>query len=74
MENHDMRKSTIRTELANPFRVETPVYTDAWMRGDRYGVVSHTVEEPGCPRLYIVRLDKSDRRKMFIAEDCTRLD
>lgn len=54
-------------------RVEVPAYTDAWMRGDRFGEVVGL--GPGgsgfgtSPRKATVRLDKSQRKVKFILRD-----
>lgn len=47
-------------------RVEIPVYTDAWMRGDRYGVVVREVKDTGET---LVKLDKSGRHRRFRTVD-----
>lgn len=55
-------------------RVRIPVYTDHWMRGDRYGAVVGTSRRSaklGTPcELYHVKLDKSGKTIKFIANDC----
>jgi len=38
-------------------RVEIPVHTDAWMRGDRYGEITATLPAD----MIEVTMDKSDR-------------
>ena len=45
---------------ANPLigkRVEIPVHTDAWMRGDRYGEITSAKGDR-----IVVKLDKSERK------------
>lgn len=54
-------------------RVQTPVYSDAWMRGDRYGEVTK-IHKPAAyflPTWITVRLTTSGRERRFIANDCT---
>lgn len=53
-------------------RVGVPAYTDAWMEGDRYGVVAHTHPAGAyfLPEWVTVRLDKSGREQKFVASDC----
>jgi hypothetical protein len=65
-------------------RVEVPVWTDTWMRGDRYGLVLKLTRPKGGDRelrekgqgAYIahVRLDKSGRTKKFRAGDLKAVD
>ena len=47
-------------------RVEVPAYTDAWMRGDRFGVVVRYVTRTG---MSWVKLDKSGRQQRFLDSD-----
>lgn len=49
-------------------RVEVPAWTDAWMRGDRYGRV---VGNEG--RILHVRLDKSGTILRVSRDDCTEV-
>lgn len=53
-------------------RVTIPPYTDDWMRGDRTGVVTavHPPQAYFLPVWVTVCLDKSGRRRRFIAADC----
>ncbi len=61
-------------------RVQIPPYTDRWMMGDRYGVVTKLT--PGVPRvrnlkagvtMAHVRLDKSGKTVRCIARDCEEI-
>lgn len=53
-------------------RVEIPAHMDAWMRGDRYGVVeSARRSDPG---VVVVRLDKSRRRLPVSAALCREVE
>lgn len=54
-------------------RVEIPVYTDQWMRGDRYGEV---VEFRGdaLSTSYRVMLDKSGTLVWVDADDCKAVE
>ena len=67
-------------------RVQIPAYTDAWMRGDRYGeivkITKHRERYVGVEssrkiienyELAHVRLDKSGKTMKFILDDCTVL-
>jgi len=49
-------------------RVEIPAYTDWWMRGDRFGVVTKLNNSIG-PWITVC-LDKTNRRYRFVAADC----
>lgn len=54
-------------------RVQVPVYSDHWMRGDRYGevVAEYSVSANGSTSdRYRVKLDKSGRLASFNADDC----
>lgn len=55
-------------------RVQVPAYTDAWMSGDRYGmIVAIPIQRPRNRRpvsVYTaVRLDKSERVQLFKTAD-----
>ncbi len=58
-------------EWNNPYttgyRVQVPAYTDAWMKGDRYG---ETDGNRGDDRI-IVKMDKSGKRLTFKTDDLT---
>jgi hypothetical protein len=67
-------------------RVQIPAYTDAWMRGDRYGeivkITKHSERYVGVEssrkitenyELAHVRLDKSGKTMKFILDDCTMM-
>jgi len=69
-------------------RVQIPAYTDAWMRGDRYGVVEKTTKQrkhfplrapvsADARGTYIsvhrVKLDKSGKTIRVMAEDCQEI-
>lgn len=64
-------KATDRRE-----RVEIPAYTDRWMRGDRYGVVTgiHENASPNKGDCWMVKLDKSRATIKVYAIDCRLLD
>lgn len=47
-------------------RVEIPVWTDQWMRGDRYGVV---VRQHQVPEMTVVKLDKSGAERSYVTAD-----
>jgi hypothetical protein len=57
-------------------RVQIPVYTDHWMKGDRYGAVVKTSKVPETSRLYPgrdvlhVQLDKSRKIIKVLSDDC----
>jgi fructose 1,6-bisphosphatase len=70
------REDTEMTE-----RVQIPVYTDRWMRGDRYGEVvkvetrtARVVSKPGGQtierEIAYVKLDKSGKTIRVIYSDC----
>jgi hypothetical protein len=48
-------------------RVQIPAYTDAWMRGDRYGEVIAIVGKDQCRAR--VRLDKSRKVMCILISD-----
>lgn len=52
-------------------RVEVPSYTDAWMRGDRFGEVIKYNARNG---MLTVKLDKSGRERGFRVADCRVVD
>jgi len=61
-------------------RVQIPVYTDRWMRGDRYGVLVKTSrlkksligDKWGDKReIAHVKLEKSGKTVRVILDDCT---
>jgi hypothetical protein len=54
-------------------RVQIPAWTDAWMRGDRYGVVTRVLARLGQPKAYMVKLDRSGRTLRFLADDCQEI-
>jgi hypothetical protein len=72
-----------------PVRVQIPAYTDAWMRGDRYGEVVKVTKgktfpltdgsrrdtaEPAVEReIAHVLLDKSGKILKFLLIDCTEV-
>jgi hypothetical protein len=49
-------------------RVEIPVHTDAWMRGDRYGEIVATA----AGNRVTVRMDKSERKVHMHVDSITR--
>ena len=49
-------------------RVQVPVWTDTWMKGDRYGLIVRESTIKGEVFAH-VRLDKSGRTKRFRARD-----
>jgi len=51
-------------------RVQMPAHTDAWMKGDRYGVVVGSKLQRGV-LIYSVLLDKSGKTVKVVADDCT---
>lgn len=55
-------------------RVQIPAYTDAWMKGDRYGEVTKTLpkknKDGSYVTIYSVKLDKSGHYVRVIADDC----
>lgn len=65
------------TTISNPFRVQIPAYTDRWMMGDRYGeavasrLVKRTADADYPQEQLRVKLDKSGRTVIVIADDCT---
>lgn len=52
-------------------RVEIPAYTDAWMRGDRYGTVVRKITRT---HMTVVKLDKSGRERRYLTADLTTVD
>jgi hypothetical protein len=63
-------------------RVQIPVYTDRWMRGDRYGeLVKVTSYRKGRRKtdyaklveIAHVKLDKSGQTLCFMLDDCTEV-
>jgi hypothetical protein len=64
-------------------RVQIPAYTDAWMRGDRYGVVVKTARKPvhingwanqfRMEEVHTVKLDKSGKTIRVKADDCQEI-
>jgi hypothetical protein len=65
-------------------RVQIPAYTDAWMRGDRYGVVVKTARKrvqvrPDWPNqfrmdeVHTVKLDRSGKTIRVKADDCQEI-
>jgi hypothetical protein len=68
------------TKVNPTFRVQVPAYSDAWMQGDRYGeVIAESRARPPADEIdnaryvYRVKLDKSGKLRVFIADDCTAL-
>lgn len=51
-------------------RVQMPVHTDAWMKGDRYGTVIGSKRQRSV-LIYSVLLDKSGKTVKVVADDCT---
>ena len=58
-------------------RVQIPAYSDRWMRGDRYGEVTGTIQrrvyKPSgtvVVDMYRIKLDKSGNTVRFPVEDC----
>lgn len=52
-------------------RVQVPTYSDAWMRGDRYGeVIGYLKRRVNDSAVARVRLDKSGRVETFLIDDC----
>jgi hypothetical protein len=53
-------------------RVQIPVYTDRWMRGDQYGTVVKVVRLPksGAREIAHVKLDKSGKTVRVLLNDC----
>lgn len=49
-------------------RIEIPAYTDLWMRGARFGVVTRFNNTP-TPQIKVC-LDKLNKRYSFVAADC----
>lgn len=59
-------------------RVQIPAYTDAWRKGDHYGVVIRIVEarvpiNDKRPDIAHVKLDKSGTVTRVLLDDCTRV-
>ena len=62
-------------------RVQIPAYTDRWMMGDRYGVVTKVTMKPvpksgeanafALREVAHVKLDKSGKTVRVILNDCT---
>lgn len=52
-------------------RVEVPAYSDAWMRGDRFGEVIRYIRQT---RMTVVRLGKSGKSQRFLDADLRYLD
>jgi hypothetical protein len=51
-------------------RVQIPAHTDAWMSGDRYGVVVRSVKRASDGEYVVhVRMDVSGKTRRFIAPD-----
>ncbi len=56
-------------------RIQVPAYTDAWMRGDRYGNIVGQFRRPGdLSDTYRVLMDKSNKVQCFVADDCEHID
>jgi hypothetical protein len=53
-------------------RVQIPAYTDRWMMGDRYGVVTNVFTKDG-KKIAHVRLDKSGKTIRVILDDCNEV-
>ncbi len=53
-------------------RVQIPAYTDAWMRGDRYGTLERVTNRKG-GKIAVVKLDKSGKTVRVVYEDCTEI-
>lgn len=60
--------------ISIPRRIQVPAYTDAWMKGDRFGDIVGQGRTPGGGVYYRVKLDKSGRTGCFVAGDCTSAD
>ena len=59
-------------------RVQIPAYTDAWMKGDRYGEIVKVVRSKKLRNRFgdlqevaSVKLDKSGKTVRVIFDDCT---
>ena len=67
----------------SPRRVQIPVYTDHWMRGDRYGEIVKITSRRKMDRIKQcvlsryrvahVKLDKSGLVRKFLLDDCTEV-
>jgi hypothetical protein len=65
-----MKRERTAHELVGK-RVQVPVYTDAWMMGDRFGKVMRvSVHRNTFKFIAHVMLDKSNRTIKFVADDC----
>jgi hypothetical protein len=56
-------------DLAMGRRIQAPVWTDAWMSGDRYGVVKAFRNG-----LLYVKMDKSGRTRRFRESECSYVE
>lgn len=54
-------------------RVAVAPHTDAFMQGDRYGVVTNYTIDPAGVDRYRVRLDRSGRSRIFGADDVSKI-
>lgn len=56
-------------------RVQIPAYSDLWMRGARFGVVTGTARAKNGEKVFIVKMDHPQVKKpaRFIADDCTHI-
>jgi len=52
-------------------RVQTPVHSDDWMRGDRYGVAVRSIQSRLYGPITLVLLDRSGRKRRFLTDDLT---
>ena len=52
-------------------RVEVPAYTDRWMMGDRFGVITKVSRQR--PEIAHVLLDKSGKTIRVILDDCREI-